>query len=68
MMLKDLRLAEAAADSAGATVALGRQAARLYHEFVVGSRGGLDFSAIIQLFQEPCDANPEKSSPPSTKN
>jgi 3-hydroxyisobutyrate dehydrogenase len=68
MMLKDLRLAEAAADSAVAAVSLGRKAAGIYHDFVASDRGGLDFSAIIQLFQEPWGTNPEKSSTPSTKN
>jgi 3-hydroxyisobutyrate dehydrogenase len=68
MMLKDLRLAEAAAESAGATISLGRRAAGIYHDFVASNRGGLDFSAIIQSFQEPWGPNPEKSSTPSTKN
>jgi 3-hydroxyisobutyrate dehydrogenase len=53
MMLKDLRLAEAAAAGAGATVPLGQKAAAIYHDFVGGGRGALDFSAIIKLFQEP---------------
>lgn len=51
MMLKDLRLAEAAAESVGAIPGLGRQAAGLYHEFVAGGAGSLDFSAIIKAFQ-----------------
>jgi 3-hydroxyisobutyrate dehydrogenase len=51
MMLKDLRLAEAAAESAGAAIALGQRAAALYQDFVGGGRGSLDFSAIIKLFQ-----------------
>ena len=68
MMLKDLRLAEAAAESAGAALSLGPKAADIYHDFVTSNRGGLDFSAIIQLFQEPWGINPEKSSTPSTKN
>ncbi|MGH6930549.1 MAG: NAD-binding protein, partial [Dongiaceae bacterium] len=53
MMLKDLRLAEAAAAGAGATVPLGQKAAAIYHDFVGGGRGALDFSAIIKVFQEP---------------
>ncbi len=53
MMLKDLRLAEAAAAGAGATAPLGQKAAAIYHDFVGGGRGALDFSAIIKLFQEP---------------
>jgi 3-hydroxyisobutyrate dehydrogenase len=53
MMLKDLRLAEAAAAGAEATIPLGQKAAAIYHDFVASQRGALDFSAIIQLFQEP---------------
>jgi len=68
MMLKDLRLAEAAAESAAAAIPLGRKAAAVYQEFVAGNRGTLDFSAIIQLFQEPWGADPEKLSTQSTKN
>jgi 3-hydroxyisobutyrate dehydrogenase len=68
MMLKDLRLAEAAAESAGATIALGHAAAGLYHKFVGGGHGGLDFSSIIKLFQDSPDAGPEKFLPPSTEN
>ncbi len=64
MMLKDLRLAEAAAASAGATIALGRQAAEIYHEFVGGGHGNLDFSSIIKVFQGDRDTAAEKISPP----
>jgi 3-hydroxyisobutyrate dehydrogenase len=58
MMLKDLRLAEAAAASAGAALGLGPHAARLYQEFIAGGRGSLDFSAIIRLFQGGDGTNP----------
>ena len=68
MMLKDLRLAEAAADSAEATLALGHAAAGLYHKYVGGGHGGLDFSSIIKLFQESPDGAPEKFLPLSTEN
>ena len=68
MMLKDLRLAEAAAESAGATVALGRAAAGLYHKFVGSGHGNLDFSSIIKLSQGNPDAGTEKFLPPSTEN
>ena len=68
MMLKDLRLAEAAAESAGATIALGHEAAGLYHKFVGGGHGNLDFSSIIKLFQESPDTTAEKFLPPSTEN
>ena len=64
MMLKDLRLAEAAAASAGATIALGRQAAEIYHEFVGGGHGNLDFSSIIKVFQGDRGAVAEKFSAP----
>jgi len=56
MMLKDLRLAEAA----GATTGLGHQAALLYQEFVSGGHGSLDFSAIIKLFRDGDGTNPRK--------
>jgi 3-hydroxyisobutyrate dehydrogenase len=68
MMLKDLRLAEAAAESAGAALALGHAAAGLYHKFVGSGHGNLDFSSIIKLFQESPEGGAEKFLPPSTKN
>jgi 3-hydroxyisobutyrate dehydrogenase len=68
MMLKDLRLAEAAADSAGTALGLGHGAAALYHKYVDGGHGGLDFSSIIKLFQEFPDGAAEKFLPPSTEN
>jgi len=68
MMLKDLRLAEAAADSAEATLALGHAAAGLYHKYVRAGHGGLDFSSIIKLFQEFPEGDAEKFLPPSTEN
>jgi len=58
MMLKDLRLAEAAMESAGGVAGLGREAARIYHDFVSGGRGSLDFSAIIKRFQDGDAAKP----------
>jgi 3-hydroxyisobutyrate dehydrogenase len=68
MMLKDLRLAEAAAESAGAAIPLGREAASLYHKFVGSGHGNLDFSSIIKLVQGIPDAGAEKFLPPSTEN
>jgi 3-hydroxyisobutyrate dehydrogenase len=47
LMLKDLRLALEAAESAGATTALGQHAARIYEAFAE-ENGALDFSAIIK--------------------
>jgi len=49
MMLKDLKLAQAAAASAGASTPLGAEAEALYAMFAGMGRGGKDFSAIIDL-------------------
>ena len=49
-MLKDLRLAMAAADEADAAVPLGSRAAALYEDFAGAGNGGLDFSAIIKTY------------------
>jgi 3-hydroxyisobutyrate dehydrogenase len=51
MMLKDLRLSQAAAGTAAAATPLGAAAANLYQLFVDGGTGGLDFSAIMQLIR-----------------
>jgi 3-hydroxyisobutyrate dehydrogenase len=48
LMLKDLKLAMAAAKDAGANVPMGRRAEELYDEFANAGNGGLDFSAIIR--------------------
>jgi 3-hydroxyisobutyrate dehydrogenase len=47
LMLKDLRLAMAAADDVGAHVPMGARAAALYEAFAEAGSAGLDFSAII---------------------
>jgi 3-hydroxyisobutyrate dehydrogenase len=47
LMLKDLRLAMAAAQSAGAAVPLGRHAAEIYEAFNAAGNGGKDFGAIF---------------------
>jgi 3-hydroxyisobutyrate dehydrogenase len=47
LMLKDLRLAMAAADAAGATVPLGKHAANIYEAFNEAGNGGKDFGAIF---------------------
>lgn len=52
LMLKDLRLAMAAADDVDADVPMGTRAAALYEEFAAAGAGGLDFSAIIQGFRD----------------
>lgn len=48
LMLKDLRLAMEAAQSAGADVPMGSRAAELYEAFNNEETGGLDFSLIIK--------------------
>jgi 3-hydroxyisobutyrate dehydrogenase len=48
LMLKDLKLAMAAAQSAGASVPMGARAKELYEAFDQAGNGGLDFSAIIR--------------------
>ena len=47
LMLKDLKLAMAAARDAGAQVPMGQRAEELYEAFDQAGNGGLDFSAII---------------------
>jgi len=48
LMLKDLKLAMAAAQSAGAPVPMGHRAQELYAAFDAAGNGGVDFSAIIK--------------------
>ena len=48
LMLKDLRLAMAAARDAGAQVPMGERAEALYAAFADAGNAGLDFSAIIK--------------------
>ena len=49
MMLKDLRLAQAAAQAAGAVTPWGQKRSQLYNLFAAGGNEGLDFSAIIKM-------------------
>ena len=51
MMLKDLKLAQAAAASAGATTPMGAEAEALFALFDGLGYGGKDFSAVIQLLR-----------------
>jgi 3-hydroxyisobutyrate dehydrogenase len=51
MMLKDLRLAEAAAASVGAAVPLGAEAAQIYGLFVNAGNAGVDFSGVIRMLR-----------------
>ncbi len=47
LMLKDLKLAMAAAQDVGAPVPMGHRAEELYRAFAEAGNGGLDFSSII---------------------
>ena len=49
MMLKDMRLAQAAARECGAAIAMGEQAQSLYTEMESKDQGDLDFSAVMKL-------------------
>jgi len=51
LMLKDLKLAMAAAQDANASVPMGAAAEALYQAFANGGGGGLDFSAIIRMLE-----------------
>jgi 3-hydroxyisobutyrate dehydrogenase len=51
LMLKDLRLAQAAALASGAATPLGAQAAQLYALFAQAGHGGEDFSALIRMLR-----------------
>jgi 3-hydroxyisobutyrate dehydrogenase len=52
MMLKDLRLAQQAAQSVGAATPLSSEACQLYTIFARGGNEGLDFSAIIKMMAD----------------
>ncbi|MDJ0683315.1 MAG: 3-hydroxyisobutyrate dehydrogenase [Alphaproteobacteria bacterium] len=52
MMLKDLRLAQEAAGSAGAETPLGARAEELYTRFVENGGGGVDFSGVIKALRD----------------
>ncbi|NQW09662.1 MAG: 3-hydroxyisobutyrate dehydrogenase [Alphaproteobacteria bacterium] len=51
MMLKDLDLAQDAAESSKATTPLGAHAARLFRDYVESGSGDLDFSGIINMIR-----------------
>jgi 3-hydroxyisobutyrate dehydrogenase len=51
LMLKDLRLSQAAAQGAGAATPLGAEAAQLYSLLAAKGHGGMDFSGIIQMLR-----------------
>jgi 3-hydroxyisobutyrate dehydrogenase len=48
LMVKDLTLAQDAADAAGAATPLGKHAQEIYKAFDAAGNGGVDFSGIIQ--------------------
>ncbi|MEG3180437.1 3-hydroxyisobutyrate dehydrogenase [Sphingomonas sp. LT1P40] len=49
LMLKDLKLAMEAAESAGAETPMGARAAELYAKFADAGNAGMDFSGIIKM-------------------
>jgi 3-hydroxyisobutyrate dehydrogenase len=51
LMLKDLRLAMAAAEDSGALTPMGAEVRRLYEQLADQGHGGLDFSALITMPQ-----------------
>jgi 3-hydroxyisobutyrate dehydrogenase len=51
LMLKDLKLAQSAAQSAGAVTPLGAEAAQLYSLFAAKGHGSVDFSGIIRMLR-----------------
>src|SRR6267143_15268 len=51
MMLKDLKLAQAAARATHASTPLGAGAAAVYEQFVETGEGGVDFSGIIRFLR-----------------
>jgi 3-hydroxyisobutyrate dehydrogenase len=51
LMLKDLKLSQAAAQSASASTPLGAEAAQLYSLFAASGHGGVDFSGIIRMLR-----------------
>ncbi|TGD98688.1 3-hydroxyisobutyrate dehydrogenase [Methylobacterium nonmethylotrophicum] len=52
LMLKDLRLAQEAAASAGAATPLGAHAEAIYAAFEAAGQGGTDFSGIVRHLRE----------------
>ncbi len=51
MMLKDLNLSQAAANTAELKTGLGAQATKIYQEFVESGHGDVDFSGIIEMLK-----------------
>ena len=53
MMLKDLRLAQQAAEASAAATPLGSAAANLYQLFVDEGMGAVDFSGVYRFIRKP---------------
>ena len=51
LMLKDLKLSQAAAQASDATTPLGAEATQLYSLFAAKGHAGLDFSGIIRMLK-----------------
>lgn len=51
LMLKDLKLSQEAAVSAGAETPLGAAASALYENFIREGSGDRDFSAIVEMLR-----------------
>lgn len=51
LMLKDLKLAQSAAQSAAAVTPLGAEAAQLYALFAAKGHGSMDFSGVIRMLR-----------------
>jgi len=51
LMLKDLKLSQAAAQASGATTPLGAEATQLYSLFAAKGHAGVDFSGIIRMLK-----------------
>ena len=51
MMLKDLKLAQDAAQSVGAKTQLGADAAKIYAQYAESGEAGRDFSGIIRFIR-----------------
>ena len=51
LMLKDLGLAQEAAEQSGSSTPLGRHAKKLYEQFCAGGHADVDFSGIIKMLQ-----------------
>jgi 3-hydroxyisobutyrate dehydrogenase len=52
LMLKDLKLARAAAESVQVKTAIGAHAAEIYNQFAEHGNSGFDFSGIIKFVRE----------------